>query len=206
MGTAAYMSPEQAAGKPVDKRADIWSFGVVLWEMLTGRQLFSGETISHTLADVARRLSPSNPSAAAIKAGREVLKRIGLPRRRREFCGGDDSFQPKARRPNPQGQASRLRDPSIIYRGRKAEKCITRIRNRVKLGGHSIPEADVRRRYTRSLANLASALRSADVGEVYDNSGDRHRLILIARAGVIVWRAEPLPYWITADAGTGQAR
>ena len=52
MGTAAYMSPEQAAGKPVDKRADIWSFGVVLWEMLIGQQLFTGETISHVLAAV----------------------------------------------------------------------------------------------------------------------------------------------------------
>jgi len=52
MGTAAYMSPEQASGKPVDRRADIWSFGVVLWEMLTGKRLFEGETISHILAAV----------------------------------------------------------------------------------------------------------------------------------------------------------
>jgi len=55
LGTAAYMSPEQAAGKPVDRRADIWSFGVVLYELLTGEMLFEGETVSHTLADVLRK-------------------------------------------------------------------------------------------------------------------------------------------------------
>ncbi len=52
LGTAAYMSPEQASGKPADKRADIWAFGAVLWEMLTGKTLFEGETISHILAFV----------------------------------------------------------------------------------------------------------------------------------------------------------
>ncbi|MFN7934171.1 MAG: protein kinase [Bryobacteraceae bacterium] len=54
MGTAEYMSPEQAAGKPVDKRTDIWAFGVVLWEMLAGRRMFTGENVVHILADVLR--------------------------------------------------------------------------------------------------------------------------------------------------------
>ena len=52
LGTAAYMSPEQAAGKAVDKRSDIWAFGVVLFEMLTGQRLFCGETVSHVLSAV----------------------------------------------------------------------------------------------------------------------------------------------------------
>ncbi len=54
LGTAAYMSPEQARGKKVDRRADIWSFGAVLYQMLTGRPAFIGETISDTLAAVIR--------------------------------------------------------------------------------------------------------------------------------------------------------
>jgi hypothetical protein len=55
LGTAAYMSPEQARGKPVDKRADIWAFGVVLFEMLAGKRLFDGETASDTIAAVLTR-------------------------------------------------------------------------------------------------------------------------------------------------------
>jgi serine/threonine-protein kinase len=54
LGTAGYMSPEQARGKAVDKRADIWAFGVVLYEMLTGKPLFEGETVSDTLAAVLK--------------------------------------------------------------------------------------------------------------------------------------------------------
>ena len=69
LGTAAYMSPEQARGRPVDKRADIWAFGVVLFEMLTGRKLFRGETTTEIIAAVIKddialdRLPPDVPPA-----------------------------------------------------------------------------------------------------------------------------------------------
>jgi serine/threonine-protein kinase len=76
MGTAGYMAPEQAAGKPVDKRADIWSFGVLLYEALSAKRLFAGETIAHTLADVLRAeidfttLPPNTPAPVRTLLGR----------------------------------------------------------------------------------------------------------------------------------------
>ena len=54
LGTAAYMSPEQAKGRSVDRRADIWSYGVIIYELLAGRRLFQGETASETMADVMK--------------------------------------------------------------------------------------------------------------------------------------------------------
>ena len=65
LGTAAYMSPEQARGKPVDRRADIWAFGCVLFELLTGRPLFAGDTVSDTLAAVLR----AEPDWSSLPAG-----------------------------------------------------------------------------------------------------------------------------------------
>jgi len=90
LGTAAYMAPEQAKGKAVDKRADVWAFGVVLYEMLTGTQAFPGEDISDTLATLLKfdpdwqRLPADTPPAI-----RRLLKRCLMkdPKARLRECG-----------------------------------------------------------------------------------------------------------------------
>ncbi|MFM2124630.1 MAG: hypothetical protein RL328_1081, partial [Acidobacteriota bacterium] len=84
MGTAAYMSPEQAAGLAVDRRSDVWSFGVVLWELFTGQRLFKGDTIAHTLAAVLQtpvdfeKLTAPAPLKALVKRclDRDVKNRL----------------------------------------------------------------------------------------------------------------------------------
>ena len=74
MGTAAYMSPEQARGKVVDKRADIWAFGAVLYEMLTSRRAFAGEDVSLTLAEVMK----SDPDLDALPPETSPALRMAL--------------------------------------------------------------------------------------------------------------------------------
>ncbi|MFZ0427464.1 MAG: protein kinase [Acidobacteriota bacterium] len=112
IGTASYMAPEQARAKPVDRRADIWAFGVVLWEMLTGRKLFDGETVSDTLAAILTRkpdfseLPSSTPQRIRELLGRCLerdprvrLRDIGEARIAIEAAtsGGDDaSLRPVA--------------------------------------------------------------------------------------------------------------
>jgi serine/threonine-protein kinase len=105
LGTAAYMSPEQARGTPADKRADIWSFGVVLYEMLTGEQLFQGETVSDTLAAVLTK----EPDLARVPVKvRQLLERCLKkdPQQRLRDIG--DAFSLLAEAPQAQQTASRL--------------------------------------------------------------------------------------------------
>jgi eukaryotic-like serine/threonine-protein kinase len=92
LGTAAYMSPEQAKGRAVDKRSDLWAFGAVLFEMLTGRRAFGGEDVSDTLAHVLMKepdwtaLSPDTPAPI-----RKLLRRCLEKNRKQRLDSAADA-------------------------------------------------------------------------------------------------------------------
>lgn len=146
---------------------------------------------------IARRLNPLNPSAAAIAAGREVLRRTADYLNRGLSFAVETTLSSRSRVDLIREAKSRGYETHLLFVGLGSpERCITRIRNRAARGGHFVPDADVRRRYARSVANAAEALRLADTAKFYDNSGGGHRLVLVANAGVVVWRAKVVPEWV----------
>src|SRR5690349_21378614 len=105
LGTAAYMSPEQARGKSIDKRADIWAFGVVFYELLTGKKLFQGDDITETLASVVKE----RPDLSAVPAGvRKLLERCleKDPKARLRDIGDAWQLLEEATKPGPPGHKS----------------------------------------------------------------------------------------------------
>ncbi len=145
---------------------------------------------------IARRINPEDPAKAAIAAGREVLIR------QTEYFRAGLSYAVETTlagsRVNLAEQA-RQHDFKVhlLYVGIDTpELSILRVRERVRRGGHFVPDDDVRRRYTRSMENAAQLTLSADIARLYDNSDYAHRLVLITKSGHITFRADPLPPWL----------
>ena len=107
LGTAAYMAPEQAKGKQIDKRADIWAFGCVLYEMLTGRQAFEGDDVSEILASVIKGTANLDLLPASVHPGvRRVIRRCLEKDVRRRFRDiGDVRNELEEIQSSPQGAA-----------------------------------------------------------------------------------------------------
>jgi len=87
LGTAAYMSPEQAKGRPADKRSDVWAFGYVLFEMLTGKRAFEGDDVSDTLANVLKSEPDWNALPESVPAQVRAIIRNCLQKDRRQRIG-----------------------------------------------------------------------------------------------------------------------
>ena len=163
LGTAAYMAPEQARGGAVDKRADIWAFGVVLFEMLTGRSLFAGDTVSDTLAGVLKNEIDSRALPAATPAGAPPAA-PPLPRAQRRGTGcttsptrGSRSTRSLAGGPEepvraaggqPRRAAASVWRRSLPWLGRRPRRSrarrAPRLARRTSAGGPSAASASIR--------------------------------------------------------------
>jgi predicted ABC-type ATPase len=146
---------------------------------------------------IARELNPTDPSAASIEAGRATLLRAeaylaeGLSFAIETTLSGHGTTNLITR------AKSRAYLIDLIFVALDTpDRCISRIRNRVALGGHHIPDDIVRRRHSRSIANAWRALEQADATRFFDNSGDAPQLVLMAKAGIVVWQADPFPEWL----------
>ena len=104
LGTAAYISPEQAQRKRVDKRVDIWAFGVLLYEMLTGEHVFNGETTSNTLAAVIKREPNWDALPASTPASIRKMLRSITPDLQARKMGSPDAYLLRAERPHPRNR------------------------------------------------------------------------------------------------------
>ena len=138
LGTAAYMSPEQARGKTVDKRADIWAFGAMLFEMLAGKRAFEDEDVSMTLSKVLQRepdfdaLPPTVPARVSqtlrVCLRKDPKQRVGDIRDvRLALEGAFDVVAPEAATPAPTGRAclqtaDGWRTRSVFLQGRRCSR------------------------------------------------------------------------------------
>lgn len=146
---------------------------------------------------IAIQLDPLNPSAVAIAAAKHVLNRTAAYLNQGASFAVETTLSSRGRVDLLRKAKSQGYNIHLVFIAMDSpERCIARIRYRAERGGHFVPDADVRRRYSRSIANAANALRLADFARFYDNSGDGPRLVLVAEAGQVRWLAEVVPEWV----------
>lgn len=148
---------------------------------------------------VARRMNQNDLRSVAMAAGREVLHDI------KRFLDEFASFAVETTLAS-KGTLQTMREAKLrgfhvdlIYIClNTSERGILRVQERVRQGGHDVPDEDIRRRYRRSLENLPEAIRIADRAILFDNSRYRRRRMMETRKGLIVWTAVNHPVWIAA--------
>lgn len=151
----------------------------------------------HTGADaIARRINPKTPQQAGLSAGREVLRRTAEYVQsfviETTLAGGWKNSAIGA-------ALERLFFHALFYIGLdNPERSIQHVRERVAQGGHDVPDADVRRRYKRSLTNASHVLQLVHQGLVFDNSGAEPRPVFEMRGGRVLSLGDKIPEWAAA--------
>jgi hypothetical protein len=212
LGTAAYMSPEQARGKEVDRRADIWAFGCVLYEMLTGRQTFpQGDTLSDTLAGILAR----EPDWQALPADtpprvRALLERCLRKDERRRWGGiADVRYEIEEARSEREARSSQPVLARLARRRRRMLDALVLVFLLITVAGMLWlllrPAPEVRALRSEYLGPQGTAIAGLSEAEL---SPDGRKLAFLARAEgkLMIWvrtldsTAQPLPS--TEGAGT----
>lgn len=150
------------------------------------RPQIEGEFVN---ADIlARRISPDAPEAASLRAGKQVVARLrSLIAARHSFVHETTLSSHQSLQVMRQARTAGYHVGLIFVVLHNVELNILRVRERVRMGGHSIPEHDIRRRYDRALANLPEAIRIAHQTVVYDNSSTSHVKLIEISGGNIVF-------------------
>lgn len=146
---------------------------------------------------VAKGINCSDPGQAAVAAGREVILRMREYIRERESFAIETTLAGRRtlaaiKSASEAGFAVRL----VYICLDNSERCIRRVQERAAQGGHDVADADVRRRYDRSLTNLSKVLRFVTQAVIYDNSGSEPQRMVEVQDGTITWRATSQPLWV----------
>lgn len=147
---------------------------------------------------IARRISPKIPQQAGISAGREVLRRSAGYLQARESFAIETTLAGNWTNDVIRTALERSFFTRLFFICLdNPERSIQRVRERVAQGGHDVPDADVRRRYARSLSNARQLVRIVHQALVFDNSGAEPRPVFEIRKGQLLTTADEIPTWAT---------